>query len=221
MGYRGKLAEQEEARQLRADGLTLVEIAEKLGVAKSSVSLWVRDVPFEPRPRRRNRRYADPARPPNKLQRRKQEEIEDLLAEGRDRIGRLSEKEFLVAGTALYAGEGAKGDGEVVFPNSDPRIIIFFCAWLRRFFDVDESRLRLRLYLHEGLDVEAAIAYWSELTAIPPAQFGRPYRAVPDRSIRRAKHPMGCPAVRYACSRTHRAVMGLVHALLSCEAIPG
>jgi len=52
---------------------------------------------------------------------------------------------------------------------------------------------------------------------IPVTQFGRPYRAVPDPSIRRSKHPLGCPAVSYASSLTHREIMGLVHALLRCE----
>ena len=41
------------------------------------------------------------------------------MEEGRVRIGRLSEREFLVAGVALYAGEGAKGDGRLRFVNWD------------------------------------------------------------------------------------------------------
>ena len=49
MGYRGKLSERQQARQLRRAGLPLAEIASRLGVSKSSVSLWVRDVSFEPR----------------------------------------------------------------------------------------------------------------------------------------------------------------------------
>lgn len=188
-------------------------------MARSSVSLWVRDVEFEPRPPRRT---GPRRRGPNKLQRRKHAEIERLLAEGRDRIGRLTEKEFLVAGAALYAGEGFKTPGGVGFANTDPRMVVFFCAWLRRFFEVDERRLRVRLYLHQGLDLEAAERFWSQLTAIPTEQFGAPYRAVADQTRRRSKHPMGCATVRYGCSRTHRAVMGLVEALLSCDdCIPG
>jgi Homeodomain-like domain len=210
MGYRGKLVERERARRLRASGLPMAEIATRLGVSRSSVSLWVRDVAFEPRPRdTRGRRRA-----PNALQRRRQEEIDRLLADGRDRVGRLSEREFLVAGVALYAGEGSKGDGEVRFSNSDPRMVAFFCSWFRRFFAVDESRLRVRLYLHEGLDLAAATTFWSELTRIPPTQFVKPYRAAPDSSIRHTKHRYGCVSVGYGCSRTHRSIMGLVHALL-------
>jgi hypothetical protein len=163
MGYRGKVAEQEQARLLRG--------------------------------------------------------IDSLLAEGRRRVGRLSEREFLVAGAALYWGEGAKTDGCVKLANSDPGLIEFFLRWLRHFFAVDESRLRVWLYLHRGLDLGAANAFWSELTQIPLTQFGKPYRAVADPSIRRAKHPLGCPAVSYSCSRTHRGVMGLVEALLSCDLV--
>jgi AcrR family transcriptional regulator len=41
---RRKEAEREEARRLRAEGLSVRRIATRLGVAKSSVSVWVRDV---------------------------------------------------------------------------------------------------------------------------------------------------------------------------------
>jgi hypothetical protein len=153
MGYRGKLAEQQQARQLRRTGLPLADIATTLGVAKSSVSLWVRDVEFTPLPRPpRGRRRA-----PNALQRRKQAEVDRLIEEGRARVGRLSEREFLVAGVALYAGEGSKSDGRVRFVNSDPRMVVFFCAWLRHFYAIDEPRLRLAVYLHQGLDLPAAM----------------------------------------------------------------
>ena len=69
----------------------------------------------------------------------------------------MSERELLILGVALYAGEGGKTDGEVRFANSDPRMI---CRVRRRgcadFFDVDEARLRMRLYLHDDLDLDAA-----------------------------------------------------------------
>jgi len=152
MGYRGKVREQEEARVLRAAGLTMPAIAERLGISRSSVSLWTRDVPFTPGP--------DWGRPPDRRPRQ---------------------------------------------PN----------GWLRRFFDVDESRLRVRLYLHQGLDLDAATLHWSRVAGVPVGQFGAAYRARPDPSIRTAKHVHGCATVSYACSRTHRAVMGIVHAILT------
>ena len=64
MGYRGKVEEQARARELRAEGKLLADIATELGVSKSSVSLWVRDVDFTPS----KRRYG-PQRRPNRLAR--------------------------------------------------------------------------------------------------------------------------------------------------------
>jgi transcriptional regulator with XRE-family HTH domain len=214
VGYRGKVVEQERAKELRAQAWTLQEIATELGVAKSSVSCWVRGIEFTPKPRS-DYRYGAHLRAPNRLQRRKAAEIEQMQMAGLATIGQISDRDLLIAGVALYAGEGAKTDGCVKFANSDPRMILMFCEWLRRFFDVDESRLRVHLYLHQGLDLDAAQRFWADLTGIPPTQFIKPYRAVPDPSIRRTKHPMGCPAVAYSCSKTHRAIVGLMDALLS------
>ena len=209
MGYRGKVELQEKARLMRAEGRTLADIAAALGVAKSSVSLWVRDIDVE------IRRRSPVRRRPHAQHVAKLAEIAECDRLGIERIGMLSDDAFLAAGAALYAGEGSKTDGKVVFANTNASMIAFFCVWLRRYFDVDESRLRARLYLHEGLDLDAAESFWSEVTGIPRAQFQAPYRAKPDPSIRRTKHEFGCAYVYYCCSRTHREIMGLVRALLS------
>ena len=216
MGYRGKLAERARARELRADAWTLADIAAELGVAKSSVSLWVRDVDFQPGPRRTARR-----RGPNVLQRRKADEIERLRADGRARLGDLSDQAFLAAGAALYAGEGSKRDGTVMFANSDPRMVHFFCCWLRHFFEIDEERLTARVYLHEGLDLEGAQRFWSDLTGIPLDRFRKPYRATPDETVRHNKHLHGCVYVRYGSAVVHRAIMGLIAALLGSQGQSG
>jgi hypothetical protein len=217
MGYGGKLVERQRARELRAQAWTLADIAAELGVSKSSVSLWVRDVEFTPRPRNRGH----PGVRPHPLHVAKLAEIERCRHEAVERIGRLSEREFLVLGLALYAGEGSKTPGEVRFANSDPAMVATFLAWFRHFFALDESRLRVRLYLHADQDLDAAITFWSALTGVPTTQFTKPYRAVADPSIRRTKHPRGCVSIGYCSTLTHRRVMAMIAAVLSPEAFPG
>jgi hypothetical protein len=174
------------------------------------VSVWVRDVEFEPQPRRASaHRRAHPQHLAKLAQ------IDECNRLGVARIGALSDDAFLAAGTALYAGEGSKTGNEVNFANTDPAMIAFYCAWLRRFFDIDESKLRVRVYLHEGLDLDSAETFWSRITGVPREQFRKPYRAKADPSIRRAKHENGCVYVRYCCARTLREILGLIRALLT------
>lgn len=111
------------------------DIAAELGVSRSSVSLWTRDVPFDPRPRR-----SGVPRQPNVLQRAKAEEIATAQQAGRTAIGQLTRRDLLVAGVALYAGEGTKTSGAVTLVNSDPRIIALHLRWLRTCFAIRSMR---------------------------------------------------------------------------------
>ena len=104
MGYRGKVVEKRRARELRAESWTLQEIAAELGVSKSSVSGWVRDVDFVPQPRNRGH----PAGPHHPMRRRKEADIAAARLEAEQRIGEVSDRDLLMFGAALYLGEGAK-----------------------------------------------------------------------------------------------------------------
>ena len=226
MGYGGKIVEQNRCRALRALGWTYNEIAAEVAVSKSSVSLWCRDV--EPDPEawavraQANRNYGVRHKRPHPQQIAKQEEIERLQAEGAVRFALLTEQEFRAAGAMLYAGEGAKGPGAVKLANCDPRIILFFLNWLRRFFPLDERRLRGRMYLHRGLDLEEVMAFWVGLTGIPERQWGQPYRAEPTQGRGTTKHVLGCPSVGYSSTSFHREIMGWIDALLALPRIvPG
>jgi transposase len=117
------------ARELRAQGLDYEEIAAELGVSKSSVSLWVRDLPRPARLsyeecRKRSeegtRRYWDAERPAREAVR-----AADRAA-ARAQIGPLSDREVLIAGAIAYWCEGTKSkpprrNDRVVFINSDRR----------------------------------------------------------------------------------------------------
>ena len=217
MGYAGKFVEREQARQLRAQSWTLKEIADELGVATGSVSVWVRDVEFKAKPRNRGHAHQKP----HPLHVRKLEEIARCRAEAETLIDELTERDLRMFVLGLYAGEGSKTQGSVSMANTNPLLLRLFVTWLRREFDIDESRLRVKLYLHEGLDLEMATSHWSRVLDIPQEQFRMPYRAVNDPSRRRAKHIHGCATALYSCTITHRRVMAMIQAVTSPFDLPG
>ena len=145
-----------KARELRAQGMDYEEIAAALGVAKSSVSLWVRDLPTPARLsyaecRKRSaegaRRYWAAERPAREALRIAAREA--AAAE----IGELTDRELLIAGAIAYWCEGAKSkphrpSDRVVFTNSDPALIQFFL----RFLDATgtpRTDLAFRVFIHE------------------------------------------------------------------------
>ena len=169
------------ARELRVQGHDYEEIANHLGVSKSSVSLWVRDLPVPPRLSYEEirRRAAEGAHRYWAVEReireaRRASECAVAAAE----IGDLTDREILVAGAVTYWCEGSKNkphrrDDRVVFINSDPALITFFL----RFLDVagvTRDDLIFRVYIHENADAEAAQQFWLELVGVQPGQFRRP-----------------------------------------------
>jgi hypothetical protein len=218
MGYGGKIQERRRARELRAQSWTLLDIARELNVSKASVSVWVRDVEFVPKPRNRGH----PSHRPHPLTIKKQAELQRCRAEAAVTIGQLSDRDILVYGLALYLGEGAKtSQSGFGLANTSVEVMVSFMVWLRRCFEIDESRMRARLYLHEGLDLEAATVFWSDALGIPAAQFTAAYRPESRDRFRGSKHPNGCITVRYSDVTLHRRVMALISALTSQFAIPG
>lgn len=176
-----KDAERARARELRQQGLGYNQIAAALGVSKSSVSLWVRDLP-RPEPlsyeecRRRAaegvRRYWAAERPIREAERKA------ARAAAATQIGRLNEREVLIAGAIAYWCEGAKnkpyrrGD-QVIFMNSDPALIKLFMRFLA-VAGVERDRLRCCVQIHQSADAEAAQEFWLRVTRLEPAQFRRP-----------------------------------------------
>ncbi|MFF4651235.1 hypothetical protein [Streptomyces sp. NPDC001380] len=166
------------ARELRLEGRTYDEISAELDVSKSSVSLWVRDLP-RPAPRmtpEEKARHMNEVRW-EPLRRERDAERRAVKAAAHAEIGQLSERELFMIGVALYWAEGAKDKAydrreAVGFINSDPGVVHVYLAWLR-LLGVEESRWRLRVHIHETADIEAAERYWAELAGFDPAALQR------------------------------------------------
>ncbi|MEU5753184.1 hypothetical protein [Streptomyces sp. NPDC047829] len=167
----------ERARELRLQGWTYDRIQVELGCSKSSISLWVRDLP---KPERR-----EPSEQAKLAARKRWEHelaVRDAAREqtksaARQEVGRMTERELFLLGVGLYWAEGAKDKiysrrEYVLFVNSDPDMIKVFIAWLE-LLEVERERLRFRVMIHENADVPAAERHWASLVGTDTTRFGK------------------------------------------------
>lgn len=221
MGYRGKLKKEKEAKELRKNGWSIKKIEKELGVARSSVSKWVRDVKLTEKQIKQlylNKKTGQlrgcivAAR--NK-QNRRAELVSRLKEEGKKEIGFLKKKDRFIAGVAMYFAEGSKTDQNVSFSNSDPRAIKFMAEWLREFCFVPEGRFRGRIYLHDNLDEKRAKKFWSELTNVPLEQFRKSYIVKNDpKRFRKSKNIYGVFTLTVSDVNLLRKIMGWTEGVL-------
>lgn len=171
------------ARELRRKGESIREIAQRVSIARSTVSLWCRDIVLTDDQLEelvsRDRRGAARGRvvAAELAKKRKNERITSNKNVGFERIGTVSNRELFLIGIALYWAEGSKGvrSERFVFVNSDPKMILIMIRWLRECMNVNSENIVCRVGINEAhqtriVDVER---YWSDITGIPLTQFKR------------------------------------------------
>ena len=167
----------DRARELRLQGWTYDQIQVELGCSKSSISLWVRDLPRPERKRSTDEAAAIARRGWEEKLRIRDEERQQTKETARLAVGDLSERELFLAGVVLYWAEGAKDKAysdqrreNLQFINSDPNVIRFYLAWLTS-LEVERDRMRFRVSIHESADVVAAEAFWAGLVGVDRSTF--------------------------------------------------
>jgi predicted transcriptional regulator len=170
-----KVNEQSLAKQLRKQGMSIGAISLELGVAKSSVSLWIRDIkitgsqsahlkglPFtsEAVEKRRISRLSNEKAKRSKVIELAQKEI----------VG-INDRELWLMGVMLYWAEGGKTQRMVRFSNGDPKMIKIMMLFFRKICLVSEDKFRGYIHIHSHLDHRKAGMYWAEIANIPKEKF--------------------------------------------------
>lgn len=123
------------------------EIAGTLGIARSSASVWVRDVPLGPDERAALifRSRLGPIVAGELKAARARDVRQGYQEEGRRLIHERSPS--FAAGCMLYWAEGAKERNSLKIVNSDPALLSVFASFLREHFDVPSERMIIRCNL--------------------------------------------------------------------------
>jgi hypothetical protein len=167
-----------KARELRLQGWTYDQIEAELGCSRSSVSLWVRDLPrpeprYTPEEQRALMREGLARRRATEREKREETKVAALRE-----ISELTDRDLFMAGIALYWAEGSKSKPydrreRAIFVNSDPGVIKTYLAWLD-LLEVGRERLTFRLLVHESADVEAAHRFWAAVAGVDASIFAKP-----------------------------------------------
>ncbi|KAB1986349.1 hypothetical protein [Streptomyces triticiradicis] len=161
------------ARELRLQGWTYDRIQVELDCSKSSISLWVRDLPKPERKRTREEASAIAKRGWEATLQRKENERRQTKRLAAEQVGAMTDRELFLVGVGLYWAEGSKSkpyrrQERVIFVNSAPDMITVFLAWLH-LLGIERKRLRFAVHIHETADAAAAEKFWAKHVGIDTA----------------------------------------------------
>jgi AcrR family transcriptional regulator len=154
----------EKARKLRAEQeLTIDEIAERLGVSRTTVYFWVGDMP---RPARCVRRTGPGHAKGNQAMQAKYKRLRDEAHElGRLEFKRLERLPTFRDFVCLYIGEGYKRDRNTVsVANSDRAAIRLAVYWMSQF---SAKPMQYSIQYHRDQRPKSLQEFWASELGIP------------------------------------------------------
>ncbi|HUN10443.1 MAG TPA: hypothetical protein PLQ56_27830 [Aggregatilineales bacterium] len=161
----------EQARSLRRQGYSIKQICQQLGVAKSSVSLWVRDIPLT-EAQLANLKQRHPIFHGQHAGSQAIAAKHRALREQYQQEGRIKAREgdmLHQAGCMLYWAEGTKSRHQLSFTNSDPEMHRFYMRFLRNCLTVKNEQISLYIhcYTDNNLSLDEITTYWLLLLELP------------------------------------------------------
>jgi len=159
-----------EARRLREQGISVIQIAKMLSVSKGTVSVWTRDIQLTPIQIERlnaNRATSGAGLKGARTNRDRAMQVR-LGYQEQGRI-RARDRDWLhTVGCMLYWSEGAKGKNRLYFVNSDPDMLLMFMRFLREEFQITTDRISIYIQCHatDLVEIHRLEQYWVDLLGL-------------------------------------------------------
>jgi transposase-like protein len=213
-----KTAERELARAIRRDeGAPIKAIARRVGVAPSSVSVWVRDIQLTPAQEqellRRNPAYNRQLSGTKRQAANRRAERIAYQEEGR-RLARRRDA-CHVAGCMLYWAEGEKDRNALRFYNSDPEMVRFFVFFLKKYFDFQDEEIKVtRNLFADHLQRQREIEqFWLDVAQLSERSLCKSYVNVYSKHSKKKRTnrlPYGTVRVTVCRTRVGQSVFGSI-----------
>lgn len=169
--------EKERAIALRKKGYSYKEIMKEVKVAKSSISLWLKDLPLTDDEKQylrkrldsnisRGRIKAATANHEHKLHRDKQ-----IIMDAQEEFKKFVHDPLFHAGISLYWAEGSKRSNVFLFVNSDVDMVNVMLVWLEKFTQYKREELGYRLFVHKPYVHKEYEKVWAKNLEVPLTRF--------------------------------------------------
>lgn len=218
------LSIKERAINYRKQGYSYNMISGKLGLAKSTLSNWLKDVPYKPNKKVLKRIQLAPSKSAEIVHNRKVYNIIAIKKSAKKELGKLTKRDLWLLGIGLYLGEGMKLQESIRVINSDPEIIKIAIKWFRKVCDLSTKNFTITIHTYPDNDTKKTINYWSGLTEIPKSQFRKTQidRRTNKSPKKKRKLPYGTAHLVIKSNGKkefgvylHRRIMGWIEAVLN------
>jgi transcriptional regulator with XRE-family HTH domain len=162
---------------LRKKGYSYSQIKAEIGVSKSTLSGWLKDMPLSEKRLRKLRDTSEIRIEKTRETKRRRKELrrQKVYEQVAHDIASSGDIDF-VAGFYLYWGEGTKtAEYSVSLTNSDPAVVRCFVEWLER-LGVERKQLKVKLHLYVDQDESEQIRFWSNVCGVSVNNFYKTYR---------------------------------------------
>ena len=218
--------DKERATQLRLAGKSYNEIKNTLNLpSKGTLSFWFKDLILTPQAKKllasniqkaTERGLTDFNR---KRSARIIQENDYARQSGFRQIKRLTNRELMLIGAALYWGEGTKYHKErtaaLVFTNSDAVMVRLYMRFIRKIFKISEERIRAGIQIHDNVDEMLARQYWAHVMGVPIDRFYITHQASKASLKKRNPRtlPYGTVSIRVHYRKIFYTVLGMIDGL--------
>ncbi|MCB9818809.1 hypothetical protein H6788_01380 [Candidatus Nomurabacteria bacterium] len=190
--------EKERAIYLRKKGYSYKEILAEVPVAKSSLSLWLAELPLTKseklvlKDRKNTNITRGRIKAASELRKRRLEREALWLQEARQIFQKYKDDTLFQVGLALYWAEGAKRVNQWSFSNSDEDMILVMLQWLHEYALIGPEDIFFRLYIHKPYAHENCEGWWAEKLQVTSSRFVKTIYKPTGLGVKKRPAYMGC-----------------------------
>jgi hypothetical protein len=165
-----------QATDLRLEGYSLGYISGKLGVSRTTLSHWLRDITYSPN--EFTRAHVKKARVASAMTKNhnRRDSITQLKRVAATELGTTTNRDWLLFGLGFFAKTGRSNTSSsfggaanerIELSTGDAKMGRLFILWLTRGLNIPAGHIFVQLFLSQGTDPKLPKQFWSESLKIP------------------------------------------------------